>query len=86
MRYLIDSLDMCYGIQLADSRGDIGVIYAQGLMHVFIIFSPIETLGSLCSSLCGLNIMIMKLFDAYRRINSRILVVTLEYLGDIRVG
>ena len=86
MRYTIDSLHMCYGIQLADSRGDIGVIYAQGLMHVFIIFSPIETLGSLCSSLCGLNIMIMKLFDAYRRINSRILVVTLEYLGDIRVG
>ena len=36
MRYLIDSLDMCYGIQLADSRGDIGVIYAQGLMHVFL--------------------------------------------------
>ena len=30
--------------------------------------------------------MIMKLFDAYRIINSRILVVTLEYLGDIRVG
>ena len=55
-------------------------------MHVFIIFSSIETLGSLCSSLCGLNIMIMKLFDAYGRINSRILVVTLEYLGDIRVG
>jgi metal-sulfur cluster biosynthetic enzyme len=25
-------------------------------------------------------------FDACRRINSRILVVTLEYLGDIRVG
>ena len=23
MRYPIDSLDMCYGIQLADSRGDI---------------------------------------------------------------
>ena len=55
-------------------------------MHVFIIFSLIETLGSLCSSLCGLNITIMKLFDAYRRINSWILVVTLEYLGDIRVG
>ena len=55
-------------------------------MHVFIIFSPIETLVSLCSSLCGLNIMIMNLFDAYHRINSRILVVTLEYLGDIRVG
>ena len=55
-------------------------------MHAFIIFSLIETLGSPCSSLCGLNIMTMKLFDAYRRINSRILVVALEYLGDIRVG
>ena len=51
-------------------------------MHVFIIFSLIETLGSLCSSLCGLNIMIMKFFDAYHRINSRIRMVTLEYLGD----
>ena len=86
MGYHIDLLDVCYGTQLVDSQGDIGVIYAQGLMHVFIIFSPIETLGSPCSSLCGLNIMIMKLFDGYRRINSRILVVTLEYLGDIRVG
>ena len=55
-------------------------------MHIFIIFSLIETFGSPCNSLCGLNIMIMKLFDAYHRINSRILVVTLEYLGDIRVG
>ena len=52
MRYHIDSLDVCYGTQLADSR-DIGVIYAKGLMHVFIIFSLIETLGSPCSSLCG---------------------------------
>ena len=41
----IDSLDICFGTQLADSRGDIGVIYAYGLMQVFIIFSPIETLG-----------------------------------------
>ena len=24
----IDSLDMCFGTQLADSRGNIGVIYA----------------------------------------------------------
>ena len=32
----------------------------------------------------GLNIMNLKLFDAYRIIDSRILVVTLEYLGDIR--
>ena len=86
MGYYFDSLDICYGTQLADSCGDLGVIYTWGLMHVFIIFSPIETLGSPCSSLCGLNIMIMKLFDAYRRINSQILVVTLEYLGDIRVG
>ena len=55
-------------------------------MHVFIIFSPIENLGSPCSSLCELNIMIMKLFDAYHRTNSRILVVTLEYLGGIGVS
>ena len=26
--YLIDSLDLCYAIELVDSRGDIGVIYA----------------------------------------------------------
>ena len=32
----------------------------------------------------GLNIRNLKLFDAYRIIGSRILVVTLEYLGDIR--
>ena len=29
--------------------------------------------------------MNLKLFDAYRIIDPRILVVTLEYLGDIRV-
>ena len=55
-------------------------------MHVFIIFSLIETLGSPCSSLCGLNIMNLKLFDAYPIINSHVLGVTLGYLGDIRVG
>ena len=33
----------------------------------------------------GLNIINLKLFDAYRIIDPRILVVTLEYLGDIRV-
>ena len=33
----------------------------------------------------GLNMMNLKLFDAYRIIDSRILVVTLEYLGNIRV-
>ena len=72
MRYPIDSLDMCYVIQLADSRGDIGVIYAQGLMHVFTIFSPTETLGSPCSSLCGLSIMNMYLLWCYSSTNSRI--------------
>ena len=55
MGYHIDSLDVCYGIQLADSRNDIGVIYAYGLKLVFIIFSPIETLGSPCSSLCWIE-------------------------------
>ena len=33
-----------------------------------------------------LSIMNMKLFDAYCIINTRILAVTLECLGDIRVG
>ena len=70
MRYLIDSLDMCCGIQLADSRGDIGVIYAQGYFDAR--FSPTETLGSLYSSLCGLSIMNMNLLWCYSSTNSRI--------------
>ena len=42
--------------------------------------------GVLFEVLCvGLNMMNLKLFDACRIIDSRILVVTLEYLGDIRV-
>ena len=46
-----------------------------------------RNLGALFEVLCvGLNIMNLKLFDAYRIINSRILVVTLGYLGDIRLG
>ena len=45
-----------------------------------------RNLGALFEVLCvGLNIMNLKLFDAYRIINPQILVVTLEYLGDIRV-
>ena len=45
-----------------------------------------RNLGALFEVLyVGLNIMILKLFDAYRIIDPRILVVTLEYLGDIRV-
>ena len=43
-----------------------------GLMHVFIIFSPVETLGSLYSSLCGLSIMNMNLLGCYSCTNSRI--------------
>ena len=46
-----------------------------------------RNLGALFEVLCvGLNIMNLKLFGAYRIINSRVLVVTLEYQGDIRVG
>ena len=55
-------------------------------MHVFIIISPIETLGSPCSSSCGLSIMKLKLFDTYRIFKSRVLAKTLGYLGDIIVG
>ena len=46
-----------------------------------------RNLGALFEVLCvGLSIINLKLFDAYRIMNSRILAVTLEYLGDIRVG
>ena len=46
-----------------------------------------RNLGPPFEVLCvGLSIMNLKLFDAYRIINSWIPVVTLEYLGDIRVG
>ena len=46
-----------------------------------------RNLGALFEVLCvWLSIMNLKLFDAYRIISSRILTVTLEYLGDIRVG
>ena len=46
-----------------------------------------RNLGALFEVLyVGLNIMNLKLFDAYRIIDSQILEVTLEYLGDIKVG
>ena len=46
-----------------------------------------RNLGALFEVLCvGLSIMNLKLFDVYRIINSWILVVTLDYLGYIRVG
>ena len=41
----IDSLDICYGTQLVDSRGDNGVIYAYGLIHIIVLLSLIEILG-----------------------------------------
>ena len=44
MGYSIKSLDVYCGNELADSR-DHGVIQAYGLVHVFILLSPIETLG-----------------------------------------
>ena len=43
-----------------------------GVNARFIIFSPIETLGSPCSSLCGLSIMNMNLLWCYVSTNSRI--------------
>ena len=56
-------------------------------MHVLVFCFSGRNLGALFEVLCvGLSITNLKLFDAYRIINSRILAVTLEYLGDIRVG
>ena len=45
MGYYFDSLGICFGTQLVDSRGDIGVIYAYGLMHVLVFVYPVEILG-----------------------------------------
>ena len=56
-------------------------------MHVLVFSFSGRNLGALFEVLCvGLSIMNLKLFDAYRIINSRILEVTLGYLGDIRAG
>ena len=38
MGYHIDSLDICFGTQLMDSLGDIGVFYA--LKHMASTFKP----------------------------------------------
>ena len=58
MGYYIDSLDMCFRTQLADSRGDIGVIYAKGLMHVLVFCFSGRNFGTLFEVLCvGLSIM-----------------------------
>ena len=83
MGYHIDSLDICFGTQLANSRGDIGIIYALGFDARFRPYFSGRNLGALFEVLCvGLNIMDLKLFDAYRIIDPWILAVT---LGDIRV-
>ena len=85
MGCLVDPLDVCFGYQLANSRVDIGVIYAWGwyaFSYSFLRYKSWHTLEVLC---VGLNIMNLRLCDAYRIIDPRILVVTLEYLGDIRV-
>ena len=72
MGYSIESLDICFGNQLADSQDDTGVIWAHRLIHIFVLYSPIETLGSLCSSLCGLSIMNMNMLWCYSSRKSRI--------------
>ena len=62
MGYYFDSLDICFGTQLADSRGDIGVIYAKVDAHSCLCFSS-RNLGALFEVLCvGLSIMNLKLF------------------------
>ena len=56
-------------------------------MHVLVLicFSG-RNLGALFEVLCvGLNIVNLKLFDAYHIIDRQILVVIMEYLCDIRV-
>ena len=84
MGYSIDPLDICYGINL---RIPVTLgIYALGLIARFHTSFSDRNLGVLFEVLCvGLNMMNLKLFDACRIINPRILVVTLEYVGDIRV-
>ena len=55
-------------------------------MHVLVFCFSGRNLWALFEVLCvRLNIMNPKLFDACRISDPQILVVTLEYLGDIRV-
>ena len=57
MGYHIDSLDLCFGTQLADSRGDIGVDACYRLCFCG------RNLGALFEVPCvGLSIMNLKLF------------------------
>ena len=62
MGYRIDSLDICFGTQRVDSRGDIGVITHRVDAHSCLCFSG-RNLGALFGVLCvGLSIMNLKLF------------------------
>ena len=71
MGYHSDSLDMCFGTQLADSRGDIGVIYAWGFMHILVVCFSGRNLGALFEVLCGwLNIKNPNLLWCYFNTNS----------------
>ena len=71
MGYRIDSLDICFGTQLADSRGDIGVIYAWGLIHVLVFYFSGRNIGALFEVLCvGLSIMNLNLLRCYFSTNS----------------
>ena len=72
MGYHIDSLDVCYGTQTCGFPRWYWGNLCIGVDALFIIFSSIETLGSLCSSLCGLSIMNMNLLWCYFSTNSRI--------------
>ena len=85
MGYYIDSLDICFGTQLADTRVHWGNLRI-GVDACSCLCFSVRNLGALFEVLCvGLSIMNLKLFDAYCIINSWILVVTLEYLGDTSV-
>ena len=73
MGYHIDSLDMCFSTQLADCHGDIGVIYAYGLMHILVFCFSGRNIGALFEVLCvELSIMNMNFLWCYFSTNSRI--------------
>ena len=86
MGHHIDSLDICFGTQFADSRGDIGGNLCIGVDARFRPCFSGRNLWALIEVLyVGWNILNLQLFDAYHIIDPRILMITLEYLGDIRV-
>ena len=71
MGYYIDSLDICFGTQLADSRGDIGVNLCIGVDARFHHTFSARNLGTLFVVLCvGLRIMNLNLLLCYFSTNS----------------